>query len=171
MERKAHSKIPLVRGNAGTNQGMRPVDKNIHSLHRSIVGTRRRRRNGVAHTLRVSEKRRPSCNEDMSSVMWEETDDGDIATASMGGSGDRRLPCCQYSPTSLLPPGELGAAAKPGSPLLGNQNPPKKAAGSFPIESAPAVDGRRRWWWGGSPLTYITGGAGEGGLSNHNQGL
>jgi len=41
------------------------------------------------HTLRVSEKRRSSCK-DMSSVMeaaswmWEETDDGDIATASMG---------------------------------------------------------------------------------------
>jgi hypothetical protein len=48
----------------------------------------------VTSTLRVSEKRRPSCK-DMPSVteaeswsswvwVWEETDDGDIATASMG---------------------------------------------------------------------------------------
>jgi hypothetical protein len=127
MERKAHSKIPLVRGNAGTNQGMRPVDKNIHSLHRSIVGTRRRRRNGVAHTLRVSEKRRPSCNEDMSSVMWEETDDGDIATASMGGSGDRRLPCYQYSPPPFFPWG-AGSSSKTRLSLVGQPKPPKESS-------------------------------------------
>lgn len=42
------------------------------------------------HTLRLSEKRRPSCN-DMSSLVeaaeswwgWEEAEDGDIATASI----------------------------------------------------------------------------------------
>jgi len=58
----------------------------------------------VTSTLRVSEKRRPSCK-DMPSVteaeswsswvwVWEETDDGDIATASMGKQ-DGSLPCCQ----------------------------------------------------------------------------
>jgi hypothetical protein len=150
MERKAHSKIPLVRGNAGTNQGMRPVDKNIHSLHRSIVGTRRRRRNGVAHTLRVSEKRRPSCNEDMSSVMWEETDDGDIATASMGGSGDRRLPCCQYSPTSLLPLGSWEQQQNPALPCWATKTPQRKQQGAFQS----------------NPLLQWTDGGGGGGVAH-----
>jgi len=85
----------------------------------------------VTSTLRVSEKRRPSCK-DMSSVLeatswsswvwvWEETDDGDIATASMGKQ-DGSLPCCQ---DRFVLPGT--GAPKPLPPtLLGNQKPSRK---------------------------------------------
>jgi hypothetical protein len=85
----------------------------------------------VTSTLRVSEKRSPSCK-DMPSVteaeswsswvwVWEETDDGDIATASMGKQ-DGSLPCCQDRFVLPAP----GAAKPLPATLLGNQNPPRK---------------------------------------------
>jgi len=111
----------------------------------------------VTSTLRVSEKRRPSCK-DMPSVteaeswsswvwVWEETDDGDIATASMGKQ-DNSLPCCQDRFVLPAP----GAAKPLPSTLLGNQNPPRKQGafeggggeGEAPI---PWVGG------GGSPMS------------------
>lgn len=72
------------------------------------------------HTLRVSEKRRPSCK-DMSSVieaaswMWEEADDGDIATASMGAGAKIPAPGSTKTPSPLVV----------GQP---KQNPPRKEA-------------------------------------------
>ena len=91
----------LFRGNAISNQEMRSSflgqERCLDPLEQE-GGTEKKKcrlvQMGEAyiHTLRVSEKRRPSCK-DMSSVMeaaswmWEETDDGDIAPASMGQTG------------------------------------------------------------------------------------
>jgi hypothetical protein len=109
---------------------------------------------GVEVTLRLSEKRRPSCKDGMSSLVeaasrlwdWDETEDGDIAAASMSVPAPtpyqptgRRVggTCCQDS--------ALPSAPKPCSADQNLQERHRGSKESAFEEEAPA----RLWWWGG----------------------
>ena len=78
---------------------------------------------GEVGTLRLSEKRRPSCKDGMSSLVeaasrvWDETEDGDIAAASMteaAGTGTNPLQTNRV--------GELGTS-RLDSPLASTPKP------------------------------------------------
>jgi len=116
----------------------------------------------------VSEKRRPSCK-DMPSVteaesgsswvwvwvwVWEETDDGDIATASMGKQdGSFSFPCCQDRFVLLSQPQEH---QNPSSPQpCGGTKTPQESRELLKEEGGGGGEAPIRCWvgGGGSPMS------------------
>lgn len=122
----------------------------------------------VTSTLRVSEKRRPSCK-DMPSVteaeswsswvwVWEETDDGDIATASMGKQdGSAPSPVAKIDSSSQHQEQQNPSP----QPCWGTKTPPRKQGafegGGDDEAPIPWVGG------GGSPMSLRARKEGEGG--------